>query len=305
MYRNKVDIVSGDVAEGCGEPDIVISTRLGGGASGEVWRGTCSGDSRTVAVKIMTDSNVGGGSKVAVLVAQLVKDFAPEAIRCCILRGHECLIFPVYAMDLRRVLSTGYLLPFPSEQSMSIIWQLLSGVYYLHEIGITHADIKPENILLVDGKTVDISRLQDDGTFENKMVLKSCEIKIGDLDDTRLPRQKAYYPAGSDCYRSPEILAGVEWTNKVDIFSVGCVTYELLAGRLLFPEQKDSKVKDPFIGQSTQDGNVNVSPWVGISERTGVSFIKAATTRNYKRRPSALALLHHKYFGELAGIYKD
>ncbi|PPQ82918.1 hypothetical protein CVT26_007722 [Gymnopilus dilepis] len=310
--RRKANIITGDVVDGDGMADIVLSNRLGGGASGEVWRGRSSEGGLSVAVKIMVDPEVGGGRKVAVLVSQLVKDFAPEARRffclvdrCCFMRGYECLIFPAYAMDLRRVLSSDQLFPLLAEQTLSIIWQLLSGVYYLHEIGITHADLKPENILLVDGDTVEVSRLEDDGIFEHKMVLRSCEIKIGDLDDARLPRQKPYFPAGTDGYRPPEVVAGLDWTNKVDIFAVGCVAYELFTGNLLFPEQGDGVLDSAGKSNTSREDTVKASSWDGITDHLAVSFVKAATTRNYKRRPSANALLHHKYFGGLSYIHRD
>ena len=95
-------------------------------------------------------------------------------------------------------------------------------------------------------------------------ILQSPEIVICDLDEARLPRQQAYHPAGTPSYRAPEMveckrsanpllqttktlnLPGLYWNQKADIFSAGCVAYEVLTQRMLFPEQRLSSGPMPY-----------------------------------------------------------
>ena len=82
---------------------------------------------------------------------------------------------------------------------------------HCHTLGITHRDIKPENIMF--GKDGEI-RLVDFGLAK---------------DTTH--HMKSY--AGTPYFMAPEVLAG-SYTHKCDIWSLACVLYMLMAGKLPF-----------------------------------------------------------------------
>jgi serine/threonine protein kinase len=96
----------------------------------------------------------------------------------------------------------------------SLARQVLSAVHELHSAGILHADIKPENILYVDD-TYESVKLIDFGSAET------------------LPRESPRL-IQSLWYRAPEVVLQVESTEKVDLWSVGCVLYEAFMGNPLF-----------------------------------------------------------------------
>jgi glycogen synthase kinase 3 beta len=94
--------------------------------------------------------------------------------------------------------------------------QILEGMSYVHEREICHRDLKPENILLTE-----------DG------IIKICDFgsaKILNEDATNTPYIVSRY------YRAPElILACSDYSNKIDIWAIGCIFAELMTLRPLFP----------------------------------------------------------------------
>jgi serine/threonine protein kinase len=102
---------------------------------------------------------------------------------------------------------------------------LLSGLNEMHSTGIMHRDIKPSNLLL----QVDSDRI---------LTLKLC-----DFGQARvyIPETQMYsIEVGTKWYKAPEILYGVKtYSNKVDMWSAGCVLAELLDHCPLFTGSTD------------------------------------------------------------------
>ncbi|CCD74403.1 non-specific serine/threonine protein kinase [Caenorhabditis elegans] len=99
-------------------------------------------------------------------------------------------------------------------------FQLIDAVLYLHSVGICHRDIKPENILCSNKAERCILKLTDFGMAKNSV-----------------NRMKTH--CGTPSYCAPEIVAnqGVEYTPKVDIWSLGCVLFITFSGYPPFSEE--------------------------------------------------------------------
>ncbi|HUG52459.1 MAG TPA: protein kinase [Vicinamibacteria bacterium] len=116
-------------------------------------------------------------------------------------------------MDLQKAVRTPP--PMPLERKVNVIVQVLAGLAHAHQAGIVHRDIKPANIFI-----------NQDGT-----------VKIMDFGVARLTTASMTGTGnivGTADYMSPEQVKGAKVDGRSDLFSVGCMLYELLAGRRPF-----------------------------------------------------------------------
>ncbi len=100
--------------------------------------------------------------------------------------------------------------------ALDIARQTLAGLAYVHGEGIIHRDIKPANLLLFDGGVVKIA---DFGTARTR-------------ESLHLTRTGVF--AATPEYMAPEQASGAEVDLRADLYSVGVMLYELLAGTLPF-----------------------------------------------------------------------
>ncbi|KAG0124694.1 kinase-like domain-containing protein [Tuber indicum] len=180
--------------------------------------------------------------------------------------------------DLRKYMSR----PLPQRAVQQITNQLLQGLKVMHEKGIAHRDLKPENIFVVSMSPVQV-KLGDFGI--------SKRIRAQDLTTyhTRLFTRQ---------YAAPEVL-GVDansetsvYTKAVDIWSLGCVIYELLVGAKLFGPE--GRIYSYFHGLwSFPGGELNkLSPPI---DDAGISLIKSMISLQPDGRPSAVEALGHTW----------
>lgn len=112
-------------------------------------------------------------------------------------------------MDLKKYLTKFRL---SERKSVEILRQLLAGFSKLVEKGYIHRDLKPANILIT-----------------SKLEFKLADFgmaKYVDHYDTALLQTLV----GTPLYMSPQILMGQSYTTKCDIWSLGCIFYEMLTG---------------------------------------------------------------------------
>jgi serine/threonine protein kinase len=106
----------------------------------------------------------------------------------------------------------------PLDQCIEIIFKVSSALHYAHQRGVIHRDIKPSNIMLDKNGTP----------------------KLTDFGIARISKQdpeKGIW--GTPSYMSPEQLKEETTTHQSDIFSLGCVMYEMLTGRRAFNGEND------------------------------------------------------------------
>ncbi len=106
--------------------------------------------------------------------------------------------------------------PLPPERVASIVKQIASALDAAHDRGLVHRDVKPGNILVASAKGTDHAYLTDFG------IIKLRE------STTRLTRTGQFM--GSTVYVAPEQIEKKPLDRRADVYSLGCVLYECLAG---------------------------------------------------------------------------
>jgi serine/threonine protein kinase len=206
-----------------------LEVPLGRGGSGEVWRGRDMATHRPVAVKLVELSLIDDPGTLAETIGR----FRREATVISGLR-HQNIVGALDAgrmanqlfmvMELAPGISLASMMDergargmglFPVSSVLRITAQVCAGLAAAHEAGVVHRDIKPSNL----------------------MVTPQLGVKIIDFGIARLLADNSprlTLPAqtvGTIAYISPEQAQGLDVDGRADLYSLGCVLYQLLSGR--------------------------------------------------------------------------
>lgn len=205
-----------------------IEKELGRGGMGAVYLATDKRLDRKVAIKVLSLSQ---GEDSEVSNEEVVKRFQREAKAIAKLNHPNIVnIFDIgeedgcyyMVMEFLEGNSVGNILKYKKNISpslaISITMQVCSALDYAHENGITHRDIKPDNIML-----------------SKKGVAKLTDFGIAQLNQDQAKLTQAGSMLGSIMYTSPEQLHDASSVDsRADIYSLGVSLYEMLTGNLPF-----------------------------------------------------------------------
>ncbi|KAM6300831.1 SRSF protein kinase 3-like [Aegotheles albertisi] len=243
--------------------------KLGCGAFATVWLCQDMRRKKHVAVKVLKSRESFAEvaqDEVALLrcvSSMKKKDQAGENIVCLLddfrMIGkngfHVCLVFEALGPSLRCLMGNyaaqGLPLPFVKKS----LQQVLAGLHFLHtRCRIIHADIKPENVLLYGcdslqrllphglhcSQGTDV-RLEgpggDLGYRLEESDLMSIEVKIADLGSACWTYKPFSKEIQTQPYRALEVLLGLDYGTPADIWSTGCLAFEMATGERLFDPQ--------------------------------------------------------------------
>jgi serine/threonine-protein kinase len=130
-------------------------------------------------------------------------------------------------------------------ETLEIVIQIASALQAAHGAGIIHRDIKPDNVMIrADGyvKVLDfgLAKLAEPG------VLANGSVSDPEAQTRRQLQTQAGIIMGTVAYMSPEQARGLEVDKRTDVWSLGCVLYEMLTR------------KQPFRGETTADALANI-----------------------------------------------
>ena len=178
-----------------------------------------------------------------------------------------------------------YQRPFPEDIVQHIMRQIVSAVQYLHLNRIIHRDLKLDNILVNFASDYDKQTLN----------LKNCQVKIIDFGfATILNSDKTNTVLGTPPNMDPKILEQITtgiptngYTEKVDIWSLGTLCYEMIMGYSPF---RATNMQELY--QKVKKGNYILPS--NLSEEI-VSFINSMLQQDDEERADADELLNHKF----------
>ena len=130
-------------------------------------------------------------------------------------RDHHCFVFELLCSDLFEHLKENGFIGFEVNKIRDYAIQILEALIFLERHTIIHCDLKPENILLRD--------------------VNGERIKLVDYGSGCFRQEQVYTYVQSRFYRAPEVILRIPYSEKVDIWSLGCILAELYTGEPLFP----------------------------------------------------------------------
>ncbi|XP_065652126.1 dual specificity protein kinase CLK2 isoform X2 [Hydra vulgaris] len=177
-------------------------------------------------------------AKLELKVLEKLSKKDPEGKHLCIkllgafdYHGHVCLAFPKLGKSVFDFLKENLYQPYPMLHTQHIAYQLLSSVKFLHSIKLTHTDLKPENMLFVDSS---YDTHWNEKSRQEVRILHSSEMRLIDFGSATFDHEHHSTVVSTRHYRAPEVVLELGWSQPCDIWSCGCIIYEVYTGNTLF-----------------------------------------------------------------------
>jgi serine/threonine protein kinase len=214
-----------------------ILSPIGSGGMGEVYRARDVRLGREVAIKVMAP-HIAADPEMrrrfeteARAVASLSHATILSIYEMAVAEGLPCAVMELLeGQNLRERIQKGSL---PWRDAVRVAAAVAEGLAAAHARGIVHRDLKPENIFLTrEGRVkildfgLAVHRLDGPGTDEGPTMAQTVSGTV----------------LGTFGYMSPEQVHGERVDGRTDVFSLGCVLYEMLTGRRLFPGSTPQEV---------------------------------------------------------------
>ena len=244
---------------------IIIDEKIGSGAFATVWKGYHKIDGHPVAAKVVYKNKL---SEKAWLNLQ-------EEINICGRFHHSNIVKMEYQQDgvnhmylileycaggdlfqycrsLRHYRSVHSTAPvFSEEEACHLFRQIATGIVVLLQENIVHRDLKPQNILIDYTKNVD-------NAFTHETIM-TMQLKLADFGfaKTQDIQRMMCTICGTPLYMAPELLSMQNYDYRADLWSLGVIFYELLAGHVPFsghsPSQLLENIRRQKLSKPTPD----------------------------------------------------
>lgn len=245
----------------------LLEAQIGSGSSGTVWRALRRADGSVLAAKLLHPDLACDHTVRARLLneqAILLRLSHPHLVRVhdLVAEGNQLAIVMdlVDGEDLRSLLRRRAVGRAPGLRLLAEVAAALAAV---HQAGVVHRDVKPENVLVTPGSRGQ-ARLTDFGLAKA-------------MDSPTLTRQGQVL--GTPAYLAPELVAGRPAVPPADVYALGIMLYELLAGRRPFDESSTEMVRRAHLEQApTRPAGLPAPLW---------GLVAACLHKDPARRPTA------------------
>lgn len=123
---------------------------------------------------------------------------------------------------------------------IQIFYQLVSAVKHCHDNKVIHRDLKPDNIFITNNYQIKLGDFGVSRTLESSLQLASTH-------------------AGTPIYMSPEILLSKKYSYPTDVWSLGCILYELITFQQPFPPASMFTLVNAIVTQDPPPIHLNYS----------------------------------------------
>jgi len=151
--------------------------------------------------------------------------------------GHMCLVFEKMGKSVFDFMKDNGYQPYPIHQVQHIAHQLLTSINFIHEMKLSHTDLKPENMLFVNS---------DYDIFYNSRhtttrCVKETETRLIDFGSATFDHEHHSTVVSTRHYRALEVILEFGWDKSCDLWSVGCILFELYSGFTLFQTHENKE----------------------------------------------------------------
>ncbi len=219
-----------------------ITSHLGSGGMGDVYQATDSRLGRSVAIKLLPEAFARDAERAA--------RFEREArVLASLNHPHIAAIYGIEQAGGRKFLvmelvpgetMAGRLRrgPIPVEETLEIARQIAEALEAAHDKGVIHRDLKPANIKITSEGQVKVL----DFGLAKALESAPANAAMSNSPTMSLAATNAGVIMGTAAYMSPEQARGLDVDARSDVFSFGCVLYEMLTGRQAFQGEMVSDI---------------------------------------------------------------
>jgi len=228
----------GDIIENDQQRYKILAT-LGEGTFGKVVKVKELNTDKVLALKIIKNvDKYREAAKLEVNVLEKLQEKDPQGKHLCAKMiswfnywGHMCLLFELLGLSVFDFLKENGYHPYALDQVRHITYQICHSVKFMHECRLTHTDLKPENILFCSSdweisynarKRKDVRRV------------KNTEVRLIDFGSATFDWEHHSKVVSTRHYRAPEVILELGWSQPCDVWSIGCIMFELYLGFTLF-----------------------------------------------------------------------
>jgi serine/threonine protein kinase len=214
------------IEPGCRLGAYEITSWIGAGGMGEVWKAYDARLQRTVAIKVLKDQGADAADRI------LAEARAASGMS----HPHICTVHDVAEADGRAFIVMEHIegkplceaipaMGLPTEQVVRYGVQIADALAHAHDHGVVHRDLKSANVVITsDGR----AKVLDFGVADR--------VVQADVDAVTAAHTSAcgHGVVGTIAYMSPELLRGEPATTRTDIWALGVLLFEMASGRLPF-----------------------------------------------------------------------
>jgi len=216
-----------------------IMSTLGEGTFGKVVKVRDHDSEDYVAMKIIKNIHkYREAAKLEINVLQKLNSKDPGGKHLCVrmfdsfnFYGHMCLTFEILGESVFDFLKSNGYVGYPLDQVRHMSYQLSYAVKFLHDNHLTHTDLKPENILFV---STDWHSEYCPATKRNVRRMRDTRVKLIDFGSATFDWEHHSSVVSTRHYRPPEVILELGWSQPCDVWSIGCILFELYQGHTLF-----------------------------------------------------------------------